>query len=51
MEYPKYEVIFALQREDDQALDVVKTLLEEYPEVDARVVIGGPDTYVHTLDS
>ncbi|KAJ9125648.1 hypothetical protein QFC22_000610 [Naganishia vaughanmartiniae] len=40
LDYPKerYEVIFALQRENDQALDVVRRLMEKYRDVDMRVI-------------
>ncbi|KAJ9128369.1 hypothetical protein QFC24_000662 [Naganishia onofrii] len=40
LDYPKerYEVIFALQRENDQALDVVRRLMGKYPDVDMRVI-------------
>jgi cellulose synthase/poly-beta-1,6-N-acetylglucosamine synthase-like glycosyltransferase len=41
LDYPRdrYEVIFALQRENDQALDVVRRLMDKYAEVDMRVVV------------
>ncbi|KAJ9107821.1 hypothetical protein QFC19_002727 [Naganishia cerealis] len=41
LDYPKerFEVIFAVQREHDQALDVVKRLMEKYTDVDTRVII------------
>lgn len=42
LDYPRYryEVIFALQRENDQALDVVRRLMEKYTDVDMRVVVS-----------
>lgn len=40
LDYPKYEVIFALQDERDEALEVVRLMMEKYPHVDARVVIS-----------
>ncbi len=40
LEYPKYEVLFALQDEKDEALPVVKMVLEKYPNVPAKVIIG-----------
>ncbi|KAI5451916.1 Ceramide glucosyltransferase, variant 2 [Naganishia albida] len=41
LDYPRerYEVIFAVQRPDDQALDVVRPLIDKYPEVDARIIV------------
>ncbi|ODO06255.1 ceramide glucosyltransferase [Cryptococcus wingfieldii CBS 7118] len=40
IQYPKFEVIFALQSEQDEALPVVRMIMEKYPDVDARVVIN-----------
>lgn len=42
LDYPRdrYEVIFALQRENDQALDVVRQLMDKYTDVDMRVVVS-----------
>lgn len=38
--YPKYEVLFALQDEKDEALPVVRMIMEKYPDVTAKVIIG-----------
>lgn len=40
LDYPNYEVIFALQDLDDEALPVVRMIIDKYPKVHARVVIG-----------
>lgn len=40
LSYPKYEVIFALQNDHDEAIPVVKMIMERYPEVSARIIIG-----------
>lgn len=40
LSYPRYEVIFALQDERDEAIPVVKMIMEKYPEVSARIIIG-----------
>jgi ceramide glucosyltransferase len=40
LSYPRYEVIFALQDEGDEAIPVVKMIMEKYPEVSARIIIG-----------
>jgi ceramide glucosyltransferase len=40
LSYPKFEVIFALQDERDEALPVVQMIMEKYPTVPARVLIG-----------
>jgi len=40
LSYPKYELIFALQDERDEAIPVVKMLMEKYPGIRARIIIG-----------
>jgi cellulose synthase/poly-beta-1,6-N-acetylglucosamine synthase-like glycosyltransferase len=39
-EYPNFEIIFSVANEYDQALSVVRALLEKYPHSDARVIVG-----------
>ena len=41
-EYPRsrFEVLLSVADADDQALSVVRSLLEKYPEIDARVIVG-----------
>ena len=41
-EYPNYEVLFAVNRPDDPALDVAKRLHSRYPHIPARFVVAGP---------
>ncbi|XP_077441806.1 ceramide glucosyltransferase isoform X1 [Vanacampus margaritifer] len=41
MDYPKYEVLMCVQDQDDPAVDVCKKLLGKYPNVDARLFVGG----------
>ncbi|GAB1288545.1 Ceramide glucosyltransferase [Apodemus speciosus] len=41
LDYPKYEVLLCVQDHDDPAIDVCKKLLGKYPNVDARLFIGG----------
>ncbi|TNN79416.1 Ceramide glucosyltransferase [Liparis tanakae] len=38
---PRYEVLLCVQDQDDPAVDVCKKLLGKYPNVDARLFIGG----------
>lgn len=40
LDYPNYEVIFALQDPNDEALPVVRMVMEKNPDVDARVIIS-----------
>lgn len=39
-DYPKYQVIFALQDERDEAIPVVRMIMERYPDVDSRMIIS-----------
>lgn len=39
-EYPKFEIIFSVADENDQALSVVRELMCQYPNVDAKISIG-----------
>lgn len=40
LDYPNYEVIFALQDDNDEALPVVRMVMDKNPDVDARVIIS-----------
>ena len=40
LDYPIFEVIFAVQDENDEALPVVKMVMDKYPDVPARVIIS-----------
>ncbi|KAF9895699.1 hypothetical protein BX616_009030, partial [Lobosporangium transversale] len=37
--YPRFEIIFSVAKANDPAIAVVKDLMEEYPRVDARLII------------
>jgi ceramide glucosyltransferase len=38
-DYPRYEIVFGVQGEEDPALDLLRKLMRDHPEVDARVVV------------
>ena len=38
-DYPRYEIVFGVQGEEDPSLDLVRRLMREHPEVEARVVV------------
>ena len=40
LEYPNYEVLFSVQDDKDEALPVVKMVMQHYSQVQARVIIG-----------
>src|SRR5687767_138233 len=37
--YPRYEIVFGVQGEEDPALDLVRRLMREHRNVEARVVV------------
>lgn len=39
-EYPNYEILLSVADADDQALAVVRSVIEKYPEVEAKVIVG-----------
>jgi cellulose synthase/poly-beta-1,6-N-acetylglucosamine synthase-like glycosyltransferase len=40
-DYPNFEIIFSVADEDDEALPVVRELISRYPNVNARIILGG----------
>ena len=39
-EYPNFEILLSVADEDDQALTVVRELMNQYPQVDAKIIVG-----------
>ena len=54
-DYPSFEILFAVRREDDPALPIVRGLQTEYPAVPSRLLIVGeppyPNAKVFSLDA
>lgn len=50
-QYPqhKFEVIFSVAEEDDQAIPVVKDLMERFPQVTASLIIGERDYFMYMI--
>jgi len=44
-DYPEFEILFAVRREDDPAVEVVARLQGEYPKVSSRLMITGDPLY------
>ena len=40
LDYPTFELLFCVQDHTDQAINVVKSLIEKYPDVDAKLFSG-----------
>lgn len=47
MDYPVYELLFCVQDYDDPAIDVVTELMQKYPRVDAKLVLGGSNVGIN----
>lgn len=41
MNYPLYELLFCIEEQDDPAVQLVQTLMNKYPQVDAGLFLGG----------
>lgn len=52
-DYPKFEIIFAVEQPNDPAVPIVEALIARYPAVDARLLVGsahyGPNPKVNNL--
>ena len=40
LQYPNYEILFAVQDEKDECLPVVRMLMSKYPQVTSRIILG-----------
>ncbi|MEW6056404.1 MAG: ceramide glucosyltransferase [Bdellovibrionota bacterium] len=53
LDYPEYELIFSVANYSDPARSVVEELIERYPKIDARLIVGqvlvGPNPKVNNL--
>nr|CAH8855834.1 unnamed protein product [Trichobilharzia regenti] len=49
MNYPRFELLFCVQNENDPVIQLLQSLCEEYPHVNARLFIGGKDGVVNPM--
>ncbi len=42
-DYPEYEILFGLNDENDPAIPVIRTIIEEFPGLQIRVLVGAVD--------
>ncbi|VDP90640.1 unnamed protein product [Echinostoma caproni] len=49
LDYPKFELLFCVQDEDDPVIPLVNSLREQYPHVDAQLLIGGTPGIVNPM--
>ena len=40
LDYPKFEIIFALQDDRDEAIPIVQLVMRQYPKIPARIIIS-----------
>jgi ceramide glucosyltransferase len=46
-DYSEFEILFAVRSELDSAVPIVRALLQQYPAVDAKLIITGEPPYAH----
>jgi ceramide glucosyltransferase len=47
LDYPKYEIVFCVENRKDPAIEIAQKLIQKYPQIDARLVIGGSNVGVN----
>lgn len=47
MDYPSYELLFCVKDHDDPAIEVVHNLMNKYPQVDAKLLVGGSNVGIN----
>ncbi|VDM31565.1 unnamed protein product [Hydatigera taeniaeformis] len=49
LRYPNFEIIFCVEDPNDPAVELVESLFRKYPNVDARLIIGGNGNMVNPM--
>ncbi|KAL5970035.1 Ceramide glucosyltransferase [Taenia solium] len=49
LRYPNFEVIFCVEDPNDPAVELVESLFRKYPNVDARLIIGGNGNMINPM--
>lgn len=49
-EYPNFEILLSVDDESDQALGVVRELLQKYPNIDAKIIICESYVLLHVFE-
>ncbi|KAM7540862.1 hypothetical protein Aperf_G00000026436 [Anoplocephala perfoliata] len=49
LRYPNFEIIFCVEDPNDPAIELVESLFRKYPNVDARLIIGGKGNIINPL--
>lgn len=47
MKYDIYELLFCVEKSDDPAISMVTELMEKYPKIDAKLVVGGSNVGIN----
>lgn len=47
MDYPIYELLFCVQDVNDPVINLVKELIDQYPNVDAKLFCGGKNVGIN----
>ncbi|CAM4871515.1 unnamed protein product [Rotaria socialis] len=46
LQYPRYEILFCVQEHDNELIDIIERLREQYPRVDSQLFVGTQSTAV-----
>ncbi|XP_018652124.1 putative ceramide glucosyltransferase [Schistosoma mansoni] len=49
LDYPRFELLFCVQNENDPVISLLQSLCEQYPHVNSRLFIGGKDGVVNPM--
>ncbi|KAK4470437.1 hypothetical protein MN116_005991 [Schistosoma mekongi] len=49
LDYPRFELLFCVQNENDPVLKLLQSLREKYPNVNTRLFIGGKDGIINPM--
>lgn len=41
LDYPEYEILFSIADQEDEAREIVEALIQKYPGIDAKLMVGG----------
>ncbi|CAF5211166.1 unnamed protein product, partial [Rotaria magnacalcarata] len=53
LQYPRYEILFCVQEHDNELIDIIERLREQYPRVDSQLFVGTQSSAVkleHEVD-
>ncbi|KAM3178483.1 hypothetical protein ACTXT7_002503 [Hymenolepis weldensis] len=49
LRYPNFEIVFCVEDPNDPAIELVESIFRKYPNVDARLIIGGSGNVINPM--